>query len=229
MRDARRTTAGTAALLTMHADYAVELGKEDETLELPWAAPDGGPRYIDLKREPERINEIEEAKGLPELRDFLVFINSQLSHLGDGSTRGSENGSALQSAKCDAWSTSDIHPEEEIFEVPWKFGSYVDFFFSESAEVFRQSPQVSVEGYEEFLRKIVALLKRAPELPATAEFLLRRCYFHEKQGDLREGFYVTFYLFGFGQDESKARQQWASAMNLARNAFAQLNSGHPVL
>jgi len=209
----------------MQADYGVELGRDDETLELPWATPDGGPRYVDLKCEPERINEIEEANRFPELRDFLVFINSLSSHPGNGNTLEKGSGSGLQSAKCDAWMSSEIHPGEEIFEAPWKFGSYVDFFFTESAEVFRQSPQASVEAHEEFLKKIVALLKRVPELPASAEFLLRRCYFHE-QGDLREGLYVTFYLFGFGQDERKARQQWAIAMNLARNAFAQLNSGH---
>jgi hypothetical protein len=192
----------------MQADFAVELGRDDETLELPWAAPDGGPRYVDLKREPERIKDVEEANGLPELREFLALINSASSH--------------LQSAKCDAWASAEIHPEEEIFEAAWKFGSYVDLFFMEP------SSQVSFEAHEEFLKKIVGLLKRVPDLPATAEFLLRRCYFHE-QGDAREGFYVTFYLFGFGQEESKARQQWAIAMKLARNAFAQLNSRNPAL
>ena len=133
-----------------------------------------------------------------------------------------ESGSGLQSAKCDAWASTEVSPEEEIFEAPCKFGSYVDFFFGEA------TLQVSFEAHEEFVKKIVDLLKRVPELPASAEFLLRRCYFHE-QGDLREGFYVTFYLFGFGQDESKARQRWAIAMKLARNAFAQLNSCHPAL
>jgi hypothetical protein len=200
----------------MQADYAVELGRDDETLEVPWES-DGGLRYFDLKREPERIKEIEEANGLPELRDFLVFINSSCLRLRNGSTLEKESGSGLQSAKCDAWASTEIHPEEEIFEVPYKFGSYVDLFFA------GQSPQGSVKAHEEFLKKIVALLKRAPELPATAEFLLRRCYFHEK-GDVREGLYVTFYLFGFGQDENKARRQWAIAMKLAGNAFAQLNS-----
>ena len=44
----------------MEADFAVELGAEDETLELPWAA-EGGPRYFDLKRQPELLLEIDEA------------------------------------------------------------------------------------------------------------------------------------------------------------------------
>lgn len=192
-----------ATKFTMQADYAVELGREDETLEVPWESADGGLRYVDLKREPERIREIEEANGLPELRDFLGLINSARSN--------------LQSAKCDTWASTEIHAEEEIFEAPWKFGSYIDLFCTES------SSQVSFPAHEEFLKKIVDLLKRAPDLPASAEFLLRRCYFHEK-GDVRDGLYVTFYLFGFGQDENKARRQWAIAMKLARNAFAQLNS-----
>ena len=36
----------------MQADFAVELGRDDETLEVPWAAPDGRLRYHDLKRDP---------------------------------------------------------------------------------------------------------------------------------------------------------------------------------
>src|SRR5260370_19887885 len=37
---------------SVEADFAVELGADDETLELPWAAADGGLRYYDLKRQP---------------------------------------------------------------------------------------------------------------------------------------------------------------------------------
>ena len=39
----------------MQADFAVELGAADETLEMPWAAEEGGPRYYDVKRHPELL------------------------------------------------------------------------------------------------------------------------------------------------------------------------------
>ena len=189
----------------MQVDFAVELGPDDETLEIPWAAPDGRPRYYDLKRQPEAIEQIEEATKVPELRDFLVGVNSPKS--------------VLESAKCDAWATTDIHPEEEIFEAPCKFGSYVDLLLS------NQSARFSFEDHEALLKRLTELLNRVPEIPASAEFLLRRAYYHE-YGDHRPGFYVTFYLFGYGADEAKARQQWAVALKLVSNAMAQLSSRH---
>ena len=189
----------------MQVDFAVELGADDETLELPWATPDGGPRYYNLKRQPEALALVEEAKRSPELKEFLAALNSP--------------GSPLETAKCDIWATTEIHPEEEIFGAPWKFGSYVDFVFS------GQSARYSFDDHEKFLGKLTALLKRVPEIPASAEFLLRRCCFHEGE-TIREGFYVTFYLFGYGSDETTARQQWGIGLRLVGSAIVQLSSRH---
>jgi hypothetical protein len=189
----------------MQVDHAVELGADDETLEFPWATPDGGPRYYDLKHQPEALAFVDEAKRFPELKEFLAAINSPAS--------------PLETAKCDAWATTEIHPEEEIFGAPWKFGSYVDFVFS------GQSARYSFDDHEKFLGKLTALLKRVPEIPASAEFLLRRCCFHEGE-TIREGFYVTFYLFGYGSDETTARQQWGIGLRLVGSAIVQLSSRH---
>lgn len=197
--------AGSSFVLgvSLQADFAIELGRDDETLELPWGAPDGGPHYYDLKRQPELLTNIEEAVRFAELRDFLALINSAES--------------SLESAKCDAWATTEIHPEEEIFGGAYKFGSYVDLVFNDS------DPRYSIRAHEDFLKRITALLKRAPEIPASADFLLRRCLYHEN-GGIQEGFYVTFYLFGYDCDEIKARQQWGMALRLAGYAIAQCSS-----
>jgi hypothetical protein len=191
------------ALLTMQVDFAVELGRDDETLEFPWEAPGGEPRHYDLKRDPRALAKIQEAARVPALRDFLIAVNSQSS--------------ILESAKCDTWSTTNIHPEEEIFHLPWKFGCYVDLLFSEEAARF------SFERHERFLRQIAGLLQRVPEIPDSAELILRRCFYHGQDG-IREGYYVTFYLFGFGEDEAKARQQWEIALKLVTGAITQLSS-----
>jgi len=127
--------------------------------------------------------------------------------------------SPLETAKCDVWATTEIHPEEEIFGAAWKFGSYVDFVLTEP------SARHSVEDHEEFLGKLTALLKRVPEIPASAEFLLRRCFFHEGE-TVREGFYVTCYLFGYGSDEATARRQWGIGLRLVGSAIGQLCSRH---
>ena len=188
----------------MQVDYAVELGSDDETLEFPWSAPEGGPRYFDLKQDPDALRNIEEAQRELELRDFLTKLNGP--------------DSILESAKCDVWSSGEIHPEEEIFGLPWKFGSYVDIVFSGVAE------RSSFESHENVLKKLCDLLKRAPDIPASAEFLLRHCYFRQSDG-MQTGFYVTFYLFGFGEDEEAAHRQWGIALRLVGNAMRQVGMG----
>ena len=82
----------------------------------------------------------------------------------------------------------------------------------EGAQLFRAALSIT---------QLTALLKQAPDIPASAEFLLRRCFYHENN---RDGFYVTFYLFGYGSDEVKARQQWGIALKLAGNAITQFSS-----
>lgn len=192
----------------MQVDFAVELGRDDETLEVPWSSEDDRLRYCDLKREPTAISQINEARQFQELRQFLVAVNA--------------SGSILETAKCDVWASSEINPEEEIFNEPHKFASYIDLLFSDEAA------QMSLENHESLLRRLTGLLQRVPEIPASAEFLLRRCFYH-KDASVQEGFYVTFYLFGFGQDEVKARAQWAIALQLVSAAITQLSARNPSL
>jgi hypothetical protein len=186
----------------VEADYAVELGADDETLELPWAAVDGGPRYYDLKRQPELLLNLEEASRAPELGEFLVVMNSPAG--------------LLETAKCDTWASPEINPEEEIFGAAYKFGSYVDLVFSQ------EPSRSSFAEHEQLAKRITQLLKRVPEIPAAAELLIRRCFYHMRE-ETREGFYITFYLFGYGDDEPQARQRWAIALKLVENAIRQIS------
>jgi len=185
----------------MDADFSVELGAEDETLEMPWAGGENGPKYYDLKRHADDLPHVEEAVRVPALGEFLTALNSR--------------GSRLETAKCDVWSTTEINPEEEIFGAAHKFCSYVDLLFSE--ELYRSS----FAEHEQFATRLVELLKKVPEISAAAEFLIRRCYYHEKS-EILGGFYITFYLFGYGDDEPQARQRWAIALKLAENAIKQV-------
>jgi len=73
------------------------------------------------------------------------------------------------------------------------------------------------------LKRLTRLLQDVPEIPASAEFVLRRCHYHE-DACVRDGFYITFYLVGFGEDEAKARAQWAMALSVVTNALAQVSS-----
>ncbi len=183
----------------MEADFAVELGSDDERLEIPWAAPDGSLRYFDLREHPELIARIEEAQREPALANLLRRINAR--------------DSVLQSAKCDTWLTNEISPEEEIFGLAVKYGCYIDLFFADER-------RLSFPAHEQLAKYLAQLLKKAPEIPASAEFLVRRCHFHEATAQ-QEGFYITAYLSGFGNDEQAARQQWQIGLQLLENAIRQ--------
>ncbi len=205
----------------MQADCSVELGADDERLEVPWASDDGRLRYYDLKRQPELLLEIEEAHHNRELGEFLSAVNSHTS--------------MLETAKCDTWTSDEILPEEEIYGAPWKYSSYVDLIFSD------QSPRLSFECHGNFSRRLVRLLHKVPEISAAAEFIVRRCYYSRQArsagatsnaasvtapDSTSEGFYFTFYLSGYGDDSDEARRHWGIALKLVENAILQLSATH---
>jgi hypothetical protein len=191
----------------VQADYSIELGAEDEVLELPWSAHDQGLQYYDLKHHPELLRHVEEVQRAPELSEFLAAINSPAG--------------ILETAKCDVWSSMDISPEEEIFAASVKYGSYIDLLFSEERLRF------FLPEHENLAKSLTGLLKRAPEIPAAADFLIRRCYYHYANDQTRDGFYITFYLFGYDLDEVLARQRWAIGLKLVENAILQLSKEIP--
>lgn len=188
----------------MQADYSVELGREDPALELPWQSEDGASGYCNLKRHPESIAEIAEANAFPELKAFLLRINVPAF--------------PLATAKCDAWSSREIAPEEEIFSGDQKFVSYVDLVFAVA------EPRLSLEAHESLAKSLCALLQRAPEMSASLELVIRRCYYHSEENgdDSIDGFSITAYVSGFGEDEPEARKRWSIALTLLQNALVQV-------
>jgi hypothetical protein len=197
----------------MDADFSIELGREDPVLDFPWKDPAGKLAYVDLKRHPELMARIEEAEKFPELGEFLRVMNSART--------------MLETAKCDAWATMELGPEEEVYDAPHKFASYVDFVFSNidvrQSSLCPSSLRESLPAHEQFARKLVELLRRAPETPSAAEVCVRRCYFGEDDG-IREGFYCTLYVSGYGNDSASARRNWAVALKLMGNAIVQLSA-----
>jgi hypothetical protein len=187
----------------VQGDYSVECGAGDEALEVPWSSPDGRTSYIDLKQHPEMLDTIPEAAKNPPLRDFLAKINARPT---------------LLTGKCDAWFTRELNPEEEVFQAAGKFGSYVDVLFTDAAL------RSSLEANERFAVELVRLLQRAPEIQAAAELCVRRCYMHEPPNspESSDGFYLTAYVFGYGDEEETARKHWAIALHLLQNAVLQV-------
>lgn len=144
----------------MHADFSVELGRDDPALELPWSSTDPHVRYYDLKNHPELVQQIPEVLAHPELGSFLARINAA--------------GFPLATAKCDAWSSREVAPEEEIFG-DRKFVSYIDLVFVNEAD------RCSFGQHEAFAKELCRLLGHAPEIAATVELVIRHCYYHQEK------------------------------------------------
>ncbi|HWG48590.1 MAG TPA: hypothetical protein VN669_02795 [Candidatus Acidoferrales bacterium] len=191
----------------MHVDSSVELERDDPALEVPWSSEDNELRYYDLRNHPTLIDEVQEVKSWPEMREFLLRVNSLVF--------------PLQSAKSDLWTTNELSAEEEVFAAQQKFASYVDLIFAEV------EARCSLEGHQELIRKLTELLKRAPDIPAMIEFVLRRCYYHSSpdanacEGDDYTGFCITAYTSGFGDSGEEARQRWGIALKLLQHALVQ--------
>ncbi len=178
-------------------------------MEIPWRSQDGFLRYQDLKRNPELVRELAEARESPELREFLLALNSP--------------GSPFETAKCDLWSSNELNVEEEIFRASCKFGSYIDILFTDPI-LWK-----SFTHNENFVRQITSMLRASTLDPAAAEFIIRagvRPANPESESEkcrsgflMEEGYYATFYLYGYGTDESAARNQWAIALKFAQSAF----------
>jgi hypothetical protein len=187
----------------MDADFSIELGREDPVLDFPWKDPAGKLVYFDLKRCPELMASIEETEKFPELGEFLRVMNSARS--------------MMETAKCDAWATTELSAEEDVYDASHKFASYVDVVFSEI------DVRLSFSRHEQFAGKLVELLRRTPETPSAAEVCVRRCYFGEDSG-VRKGFYCTLYVSGYGNDDASARQNWGVGLKLMGNAVVQLSA-----
>ena len=141
----------------MHADFSVELGRDDAALEFPWSSADPAVRFYDLKKHPELLQQIPEAVAYPELGAFMARINAA--------------GFPLATAKCDAWRSREVAKEEEIYG-DRKFVSYIDLVFEDEAA------RCSFEKHEAFAKNLCSLLNQTPEIPAAVEVVIRRCYYH---------------------------------------------------
>lgn len=189
----------------MDVDYSVELGADDDVLEFPWVSPDESLRFFDLKRQPEQLVFVEEAMRFRELGEFLAVVNSSSTF--------------LMTAKCDAWIEDQLSESEDIYGAAMKFGSYVDLLLDDTSGERR----FDFEEHEKLAARLTALLSKAPEIAAAVEFIVRRCYYHSSEEAVRPGYYLTSYVFGYGDDVEEARQRWGIALNLVQNVFAQLS------
>jgi hypothetical protein len=149
----------------MQVDSSVELGRDDPALEFPWCSEDGRIRYQDLKHNLQLIDHLPEVQQSGELRHFLLRINAP--------------DCPLQTVKSDLWTTGEIFPEEDIFAARRKFVSYVDLVFA------APKPRLSFQAHRQIVDSLCSLLRRAPDIRASIEFILRHCYYRSVESQNR--------------------------------------------
>lgn len=179
----------------MDADWSVELGKDDPALEFPWASPDGAQAYVDLRNNPDALADLPEARQYAPLAAALAELNRPSS--------------PWLTAKCDAWSDDEIARAEALHKATFRMCAYVDLVRSNESERF------SFEQHERWAKSAAKALDDVDESLARCELIVRRCYFHPNATTVEDsspGFYITAYVFGYGDSEPEASKSWGYAL-----------------
>jgi hypothetical protein len=194
----------------MDADYSIELGPAAPALELPWLDPDGQMQYVELRGGTETIaacvDRIPEARKFPALRRFLVTVNCERS--------------AWLTAKCDAW-TDEAEAAENMYNASFELSSYVDIVLADSFAELRGD----LEFHRGAAMAVARMLEENKELEATAEIMVRRCYFH-RNGNMEEsdaGYCMTMFLTGYGARPEAAARSWEEAMDFAARCWIRFH------
>jgi hypothetical protein len=186
----------------MEADWSVALAPDDPMIIVPWAAPaDDAPRckFLDLRRDPNLIDEMDEARSQPLLRAALLRFNGAQS--------------PLWTAKCDVWRSSvregaqpydpyemNADPNETLFGA----GSYIDLLPRDGLLA------TSFDRQERWIRSMTGKLRSVPVRAARAEFVLRLA-----EVDGVPGFGVTWFVEGCGATVRLAAEAWKAGFDCA--------------
>src|SRR5271156_6145728 len=122
----------------MEADWAVEVGADLPSIDVPWEG------FVDLRRNPDAVVDIEEAIGYSALRQALIALNS--------------SDSPVFTSKCDVWTlaASKIDPDEfgaQAADATTGCASYIDM-------VLRDRERLSSFDFQERQVRDLALQMR---------------------------------------------------------------------
>ncbi len=197
----------------MDADYSIELGPTAPALEIPWQDPDGRLHYVDLRSDSGaldhdvaliNVNRIPEARQFPALARFLVAVNSPESQ--------------WQTAKCDVWPEEGL-AKENLYNQGYAHHCYVDIVLAGQAAPLR----FSLEVHQQLARELAQLLETNTELEATAEIVVRHCYFHHSGAEESDaGYCMTLFVGAYGSSSSAATECWDRAMDFASECVLKL-------
>lgn len=170
----------------MEADWSVEVGGDSPVIEASWSG------FVDLRRFPKKIDELEEVRRFPPLGWALTELNSF--------------GSAIWTSKCDVWSmiAVNIDPDEmDATPEDMKSGRacYLDILLREKTFFS------SFERQERWVRGLTQRLKAIAIPKVRVDLVVRRAFTEN-----RRGFGLTVYCAACGPDPEAAKASLEEAL-----------------
>lgn len=186
-------------------DWSAECAADDPVLVVPWSDPSSRSRFLDLREDPEAIDELPEAEQHPPLLQALRALNAPRS--------------PVFTAKCDAWAVEDsgeldalrLELDLAATDAACGFTSYIDLLWRD------RTLFTSFHQHEHLLHRIA---RRTA--PLDYPFALVECIIRPAFLDLTgpgEGFALSFYVKAVGPDALTAVQNWSSALEAAVAVF----------
>lgn len=193
----------------MLTEWSAECAIDDPIMEVPWTSPDGALRWVDLRTDPNALDEITEADEHPSLLAALRALNASRS--------------PVYTSKCDVWpmdadELSNLRDELLLEPDVAAAGitSYIDLVFADRATF------ASRHQSEQMLHRIDRLARELPHSLAKLELVLRPAVVD--LGAVQEGYAITLYVKGCGVDEFEATERWSAALRDVARLIRSLQS-----
>ncbi len=182
----------------MLSEWNAACGVDDPVLVIPWSSPDDALQWVDLRDNPDALDDIPEADEYPALLAALRGLNG--------------NRSPVFTAKCDVWTMDADEMEATRYNLMLDedvasegMACYMDVLWRE------RSIFTSRHRMEQMLYRIDRLTTELPFSMASLECTLRPAVV-DLDGSVGEGFAVTLYVKAVGVDAHEADERWDAAL-----------------
>ncbi len=189
----------------MLSEWNAACGIDDPVLVVPWSSPDGTLHWIDLRDNPDALDNVTEADDHPALLAALRTMNG--------------NRSPIFTAKCDVWTMDAVELEatrdnllldDDVATAGT--ASYIDALWRE------RSIFTSRHRMEQMLYRTDRLATDLPHSLALLECTLRPAVV-DLDGSVAEGFAISLYVKAVGVDEDEAQERWDAALRAVAFLF----------
>jgi hypothetical protein len=187
------------------SEWNAACGQDDPVLVVPWSSPDGALHWVDLRDDPDALDDVTEADDYPALLAALRAMNG--------------NRSPVFTAKCDVWPMDTEEVEAVRDELMLDddvatagIASYIDALWRE------RSIFTSRHRMEQMLYRLDRLAAELPHSLALLECTLRPAVV-DLDGSVAEGFAITLYVKAVGVDADEAQQRWDAALRATALLF----------